>query len=117
MIHTPASVVRKAPLRELLFWTHILVILFAVSTAFLFPLPTVVVLTVLHRAHVVVLGGCALTRLQRSMGLLPEEKDFLQLAAERLFNREITRAQSRLLDYFFVSLTLMLSVLRALLTA
>ena len=105
---------RMGYMKELFFWLHILIIIFAVSTPFLFSLPVVVSLVVLHRAHVLFWGGCAFSRLQKSLALLPQEKDFIQSASERLFRREITRQQSRVVDYFLVSLTLGLSVVRLL---
>ena len=89
-----------------------MVVASGVSTGFLFPLPVVVGLVLLHRAHVYLLGGCALTRLEKRLGALPMDQDFLQSAVVRLLRKPITRAQSHILDYVIVPFTVMVAAVR-----
>jgi hypothetical protein len=93
-----------------LFWFHLIFILTAVMIG-LFVSPWLAVLLVFaHRAHVFIFNGCILSKIQRQPGGLPDHLDFLQLAADRIFHKNITSRQSYALDYFFASLPVIISL-------
>jgi hypothetical protein len=83
-----------------------------VSAGLFFPFSIVVLLVILHRVHMFLFSGCLLSRLQKSVGALPSNQNFLQFAAKRLFKKDISVMQSQVLDYSFVGCALLLALLR-----
>jgi hypothetical protein len=96
----------RAYFGEFLFWLHALAIVFYVSLAFFLSLPVIILLTFLHRAHLVVFGECWMSRVQKRLGFLSHEMDFLQLVVKRLFQKNIDSRRSHYLDFSFAALTL-----------
>ena len=94
----------------ILFWGHLSVILFAVSTGLWLPLPIVVMLIAVHRVHALAFDGCLFTKVEQRLGALPANLDFLQHAVGRLTGTVINRQQSRSLDYAIVSTALVIAV-------
>lgn len=84
---------------EILFLVHLVAILLAISIGFFLPLSIVVALVFLHRIHILVFHGCVLSRIQRVLGGLPCNQGFLEICAQRIFKKTITRRQGALLDY------------------
>ncbi|OGY57634.1 MAG: hypothetical protein A3C03_00300 [Candidatus Colwellbacteria bacterium RIFCSPHIGHO2_02_FULL_45_17] len=86
-------------LKILLFWGHFLVGAFGVTVGFYLSLPMVIGLVVLHRLHLVLFRGCAITRFQQYLGHFPDHVDFLEVVAKKFTGREITRVQLKIIDY------------------
>jgi len=86
-------------LKILLFWAHLLVGIFGVTIGFYLSLPMVLGIVILHRIHLLLFKGCAITRLQQYLGHFPEQVDFLEIVAKRFTGKEITPAQLRVFDY------------------
>lgn len=99
-------------LKEVLFWSHLIFILIAISTGVIFSLQTVIILVLLHRFHTLIFKGCAFSKVQRITGGLPKNIDFLQYSIKRLFGTDIDRKQSKILDYSFAFLTIFIASLR-----
>ncbi len=99
-------------LNETLFWLHLAFIPLAISTGGLFPLRVVLILVLLHRAHTLIFKGCAFSKIERVTGGLPKDSDFLQYSTKRLIGKDISRKQSKMLDYSFVSITLLMATIR-----
>lgn len=86
-------------LKVFLFWTHFLVGAFGVTLGFYLSLPMVVGLIMLHRIHLVIFRGCAITRIQHYLGHFPEHVDFLEIVAKRFTGRDITPTQLKIFEY------------------
>lgn len=86
-------------LRILLFWTHVLAGAFGVTLGFYLSLPMIIGLVILHRMHLFVFRGCAITRFQQYLGHFPEHVNFLEVVAKRFIGRDITPLQLRIFDY------------------
>ena len=99
-------------IREILFWVHIALILLYISIGFFLSLPIIILIVAGHRMQFVIIGDCALSRIQKFIGELPQGTDFLQFAAKKLFNKSITQWHSKALDYLFLVLTLSIGFLR-----
>jgi hypothetical protein len=56
----------------------------------------------LHRLHVFLLGECALSKLQRRLGGLPSDQNFLQYTAQKLFGQQWSIRKCRLVDLSIV---------------
>lgn len=94
---------------ELLFWGHLLLLLFAVLAGLFLPFWWVVGLAVLHRLQMIVFDNCLLSRLQHALGGLPDGPNFIQYALERLFAWQTTPGQGKLLDYGLVATSLLIA--------
>ena len=97
-------------LNEVFFWGHLFFIPLAISIGLFLPLGVVVGLVVVHRLHTFIFGGCFFSRLQRYLGGLPEERDFLQAVSERVFSRKINKRQSKIIDYSLALSPILLAV-------
>lgn len=95
----------------ILFWGHVAFIFLAIATGIFLPLKIVVLLVILHRLHVHFFDGCLLSKLQQRIGALAHEHNFLQEAARRLFRKEITLRQSKILDYSLAMSPVLLAAL------
>jgi|GEM_PF-6004935 len=93
-----------------LFWFHIIFIFSAILVGLFLSPWTVIILIVLHRLHMVAFKGCLLSRLQNRIGGLPKDMSFLQLAAKKIFQKNISLMQSQKLDYFLAGLALIISL-------
>ena len=96
---------------ELLFWFHAAFIVAAVSTGLFLPLPVVLVLVLLHRAHALALGGCAISLVERHAD--DDHDIFLKRAARRFFGADLTVRQCEIADYALASAPLIIASLRA----
>jgi len=96
-----------------IFWLHISAIFIAVILGFIFSPLIMVALAIFHRAHVFLFEECILSRIQRIFGGLPKNMSFIQFAYQKFFNGTISLKQSQLADYFFVSLALVISIIKA----
>ena len=99
-------------LKILLFWAHFLVGVFGVTIGFYLSLPMVVGLIVLHRMHLVVFRGCAITRFQQYLGHFPEHIDFLEVVAKRFTGHDITPLQLRIFDYSLCLMPILVAAIR-----
>jgi len=106
------SIHTKNIANNFLFWFHVIFIFSAILVGLFLSLWTVVVLIVLHRLHVIAFKGCLLSRLQNMTGGLPKDMSFLQLAARKIFQKNISLMQSQKLDYFLASLALIISLIK-----
>ncbi len=89
-------------LKIFLFWAHVLVGVFGATMGFYLSLPMVLGLVILHRLHLIVFDGCAITRLQQYLGHFPRQVDFLEVVAKEFTGREISREQTKaIFDYAF----------------
>lgn len=98
-------------INEILFWSHLAIIAFALSIGFFLPLPIVVFLVLAHRIHVYLFNGCAFSRLQKKAGTLPSDVAFLQNVCKRLLKINLNLRQSKVLDYTIVSIPVSVSFL------
>lgn len=101
-------------LNEFLFWSHLSFIPLAVSTGIILPPVIAVSLVILHRLHTLLFNGCAFSFIQRYSGGIPKDKDFLQFASKRIFGLNLSRIQSKVLDYSLVTLTVVFVTIRLL---
>jgi len=99
-------------LKILLFWTHFLVGAFGVTVGFYLSLPMVVGLIALHRLHLVIFRGCAITRIQHYLGHFPGHVDFLEVVAKRFTGRDITPLQLKIFDYSLGITPVLVAVIR-----
>lgn len=99
--------------KEILFWTHIAVIFAAVSIGFFFQFWVTMAIVILHRLHLIVFNGCLISKIQEKIGgAIRAHDDFLQEVARRFFERKITPAQSKKIDYGIISIPVAVSFLR-----
>lgn len=103
-----------AVVHEILFWIHCALVLGAVLSGLFIPLAFVCALALIHRAHMVVFRGCALSRLQKALGGLPDQMDFLEFASRRLLRKKLTQRESMILDYSFLTVSLGIAAARSL---
>ena len=102
----------KKHISRIIFWAHLLAILAAVAVGlFVGPL-WMLGFIILHRAHVLLFGECALSKVQRRFGGLPEGVNFLQLAARKLLQKNWSLRQAQLADYGLVTAAFALSLIR-----
>lgn len=101
------------PMNNSLFWAHILFIFAAISTGLYLPITTVLILIILHRIHVLIFNECLFSRLQKCLGGIPQNQNFLQYTSEKLFNKKITISQSKYLDLSIAFTPLILATFRA----
>lgn len=99
-------------LKILLFWTHFLVGAFGVTLGFYLSLPMVVGLVILHRIHLFVFDGCAITRLQQYLGHFPRQVDFLEVVAKKFIGKDITRIQLKAFEYSLGITPILVSAIR-----
>lgn len=91
---------------------HIAVIVGALFIGLFFSPWAVLAIVFLHRLHIWFFDGCLISRLQKFTGGLPENMDFLQLASEKIFGKNIDSRQSQHLDYLFSSLAILITFLK-----
>jgi len=96
---------------DVLFWLHILVILFAVLMGLFVSLPLVLLLIFLHRIHLTFFKECLLSKLQRRLRGLPSDMSFLQFVSFKFFGKKISLRQSYYLDYGFVLCSTIVTIL------
>jgi uncharacterized membrane protein len=105
---------RRQLVSEILFWTHFLIIVFAVLVGLLLPLWIVLVMAILHRVHTWIFNGCVFSKLERRWGSLDQQSDYLMHMANRLFGVRMTAAGSKRLDYMFLVTSIGLAVANSL---
>lgn len=64
----------------------------------------------LHQLHVQLLGGCALTILQKKVRAIPQKQDFFQYLVYRLFSLKINTFQGSLINYLVLVLAFSISL-------
>jgi hypothetical protein len=101
-------------LHSFLFWTHVSIVLVAISIGFFLPFYAVLLLVGAHRLHMILFDGCALSRLQRRLGSLSTDYDFLQVAAKKLFGTKLSSKGSIVLDYILISIPISVSAAKVL---
>jgi len=99
-------------LAKLLFWLHIFVILGALFAGLILPWPVVIAMVIVHRTHIYIFNGCALSKLQTYIGDLPADMNFLQQASERLFKRTISKAAAHKIDISIVITAALLALFK-----
>ena len=95
---------------EFLFWVHLVIIAFAISTGFFLSLSIVVLLVLGHRLHIYLFDGCAFSHYQKHAGGLPKNLNFLQFTVKRLFKKNITASQGTCLGLFLSFLPLVIAL-------
>ncbi len=95
-----------------LFWAHIVFIFVSVAVGFFVSPLLVAFLVAFHRIHVFFFGECILSKMQRKIGGLPENVNFLQLAVKKFFRKEISPWESRLIDYCLAGSILVVAIIR-----
>ncbi len=85
-------------LREVLFWTHVCMMLAALFVSLLLPFWTFAFLALAHRAHMVIFRGCAFSLLQKKLDCMPQEQTFIQHMMERFLQRPFNRMQADAVD-------------------
>lgn len=85
-------------LNDLLFWLHVALVLSMILAGFVLSPTLMIILVVLHRAHMLMFNGCAFSKIQKHFGGLPEDVKFLQLAIKRIFKKSISLRQSYVID-------------------
>ena len=98
-------------LNGFLFWFHVCLILGFLFMGLYFPLSIVIGVLVLQKIHMIVFNGCLLTKLQRSLGHLPNGLNFIQITVQRIFRKEISKKQGVLVDLFLSVIAIMVAVL------
>jgi len=88
----------KNRLGELLFWTHVGIILTALFIGLFVPLWIYLMLAVGHRLQMLLFRGCAFSVLQKKLNLMPKNESFIQYMARRLWNRSFSRTQAYAAD-------------------
>lgn len=97
---------------EFLFWLHIAVIIITLLLGYYLKPLLMLSLIIIREIAVSFSHGCPLTVYQRQVKGLPEDKDFVQYALERLFRLHLTRSQARVLNYTILLSALLISVVR-----
>jgi uncharacterized membrane protein len=97
-------------LHEFLFWLHIILIVGAAIAGWWLPWQIVVAMVVMHRLHLKIFGGCALSRLQIYLGGLEPGRNFLQQAVERFWGRHISSDAARCIDIGIVSISVVIAL-------
>lgn len=85
-------------LSHILFWLHITFIAAATSLGFYLSVPVVIGLVIIHRLHIITFGECLLSRLQRQIGPMNNQNNFLQIVVKRLLQADLTPQASQVLD-------------------
>ena len=98
-------------LNEIIFWIHIMVIVFAIFLGVFVYLPFVILAIILHRVHVFAFNDCLLSKLQRKFGGLPKNMNFLQNATLKLFGKNINVKQSNYLDYLLALISITIALI------
>lgn len=98
--------------QEILFWTHIFLIIAAVLVGLFVTPYLALILVACHRIHVYLLGECAVSKAQRRIGGLPGDLNFLQFAVKRIFQKELSHGESHLLDYLLAGSTVFISFIK-----
>lgn len=98
--------------KEVLFWVHVGVGLVGASVGFYLSLPIVLGLIVVHRLHLLVFRGCAISRFQQYLGHFPEQVNFLQVVAKKILKRDINSFQVILADYTLVIIPISAAAIR-----
>jgi hypothetical protein len=109
---TPTINTQDSPWQELAFWGHGVFILVAASIGFYLPLSVVMLLVFLHRVHTITFKGCLISKLQRYLGVLPQDKTFFQVVSVRFFDKTISRHQSILIDCTIASIPLVVALIK-----
>ena len=99
-------------MNKILFWGHFSFIAAAITIGLFFPLTIVIALVILHRIHVVLFDGCIFSHIQHHLGALPKDKNFLQQAAEKLFQKKIALEEVRLIDYALAAVPIFIAILK-----
>ena len=94
---------------EIIFWFHLLFVIFATLVGLFLPPAFVVLLVVLHRIHILVFRGCILSKIQRYLGGLSDDVNFFQFASKKVAGKDISLFQSRIIGYIFPGLALIVA--------
>lgn len=99
-------------LYSFLFWLHAVAIAAAILLGFFVTPLWALALVAAHRLHVILLGECLLSKIQRRTGGMPHDKNFLQLLSKRLFQKEIGYRGSQILDYSLAGTMIAIALVR-----
>lgn len=98
-------------LTQALLYIHLLIIVAAIATGFFLPLWLVIFLVILHRIHIHLFQGCIVSHMQRFLGGLPREHDFLKECFYTYTNKMLSNQQEKWLDYYLASSPILIGVL------
>jgi uncharacterized membrane protein len=93
--------------KEGLFWLHFFVILGGILMGLVLPWWLAISAVIVHRVHLRVFDGCALSRLQKNKQCLAADQDYLQEVSWRLFGKTLDKQYVKLADKLLVSLSLL----------
>lgn len=88
----------KQLLREILFWTHVVLMMGAILVGLLLPFWAFAVLAFFHRVHMHVFRGCLFSHLQKRLDCMPKDQTFIQHMMERFFRRPFNLAEANAVD-------------------
>lgn len=99
-------------INQLLFWAHVALIVSFPAIGWKAGPLVMLAIIIAHRAHVMLLGECALSKIQRKTGGLPHGMTFLQLVSSRLLKMEWSMRQAQWADYSIVAVAFLVSCTR-----
>jgi len=99
-------------INHILFWAHVALIVSFPAIGWKAGPFLMLAIIIAHRAHVMVLGECALSKIQRRAGGLPHGMTFLQQVLQRIFNKSWSVRQCQLADYAIVAVAFLVSCTR-----
>ncbi len=97
---------------KLLFFLHILIILFGLSMGFFLPFYVVLGIVSLHRLQFFVFGDCLLSIWQRKIHGLSKKEHFFQQVSKELFNKKINEKESKAIDATIISLVIIIALVK-----
>ena len=93
----------KEKTNEFLFWLHAGIILVGTLLGLFVSMMTVYWTILIHRIHIIIFGGCIISKYQKKLGGLPKDMKFLQYVIYRFNGNLISKKQERIFDYSLVS--------------
>jgi hypothetical protein len=103
----------KQVINSIIYWGHFLAMGIFTISGFFFSVRAVVFAYLLIELQLVVFNGCFVTKLQREVGSLPTDEDFIPALANRFFKVRITDKQHELIGYGLMVFPVVIAVVRA----
>lgn len=98
-------------INELLFWLHVSVIVAGILMGLVFPLYIILVIVLLHRFHLQIFNGCAISNYQVSKNGIHKSENFLQHMIYRFTGTKLTARRTNIMDYAFASSSIVVAFL------
>ena len=97
-------------MKEFLFWLHVCLVVGYLSLGLFFSFWIVAIVVLAHRLHYKIFDGCILSKLQKKVKGLAEDRFFLQEAVWRFLRVEISPRTANVIDYSIAVCTLLISL-------